>query len=318
MLSTTELPRWDDRWVLSRRSARPALDPWRPHAAIVEPERTRHRTVEDVATVFLTNRDCPFRCVMCDLWKYTTTTRVPDGSIPAQIEQALAELPPADHIKLYNAGNFFDAQAIPPGDLPRIAELVAGFRTVIIECHPLLVGPRCVEFAGRLQGQLQVAMGLETIHPEVLPRLNKRMTLADFARATRFLTAHGIEVRAFILLRPPLLDEDEGLEWAKRSVDWAFSIGVECCVIIPTRAGNGAMEELRSQGLFHPPTLASLERALAHGIAGKQGRVFADLWNIEQLFACPVCGPARAERLRRMNLEQVVGPPVACACGGSA
>jgi radical SAM enzyme (TIGR01210 family) len=255
---------------------------------------------------------------MCDLWKYTTPARVPDGAIPAQIEQALAGLPRADHIKLYNAGNFFDAQAIPPGDLPRIAELVAGFHTVIIECHPLLVGPGCVEFAERLHGGLQVAMGLETIHPEVLPRLNKRMTLADFERVTRFLTAHGIAVRAFILLRPPLLDEDEGLEWAKRSVEWAFSIGVECCVIIPTRTGNGAMEELQSLGLFHPPALASLERALAHGIELKQGRVFADLWNIELLFACRDCGPARAERLRWMNLEQVVGPPVACACGGSA
>jgi uncharacterized Fe-S cluster-containing MiaB family protein len=353
MHSTSE-PCWDDRWVLSRRSPRPALDPWRVHAAIVEPERTRHGTVEDVATVFLTNRECPFRCVMCDLWKYTTTERVPDGAIPAQIEQALAGMPRANHVKLYNAGNFFDAQAVPPGDLPRIVELVAGFRTVIIECHPLLVGRRCVEFAERLRktpspptplprgerggsgpspprregrgAELQVAMGLETIHPEVLPRLNKRMTLADFERATRFLTAHDIPVRAFILLRPPLLDEEEGLEWANRSVEWAFSIGVECCVIIPTRAGNGAMEELQSQGLFHPPTLASLERALAHGIALKTRhaerddycRVFVDLWNIEQLFTCPACGPARADRLRRMNLEQVVLPPVACACGGSA
>ncbi len=318
MHSMSELLRWDDTWVLSRRPPRPELDPWRPHAAVVEPERTRHGTVEDVATVFLTNRECPFRCVMCDLWKYTTVTRVPDGAISAQIEQALAGLPPADHVKLYNAGNFFDAQAIPPGDLPRVAELVAGFRTLIIECHPLLVGPRCLEFALRLQGELQVAMGLETIHPEVLPRLNKRMTLADFERATRFLTGHGIAVRAFVLLRPPLLGEDEGLEWANRSIEWAFSIGVECCVIIPTRAGNGAMEELQSLGLFHPPTLGSLERALADGIGLKRGRVFADLWNIAPLFRCPHCGPARTDRLRRMNLEQVVAAPVVCACGGSA
>ena len=25
----------------------------------------------DVATLFLTNRECPFRCLMCDLWKNT-------------------------------------------------------------------------------------------------------------------------------------------------------------------------------------------------------------------------------------------------------
>src|SRR5262249_28746650 len=171
--------------------------PHRAHAFFVAQERTRHGSIELVATVLLTNRECPFRCLMCDLWKNTTTTRVPAGAVPGQIEQALAALPAVQHVKLYNAGNFFDTQAIPPGDLPRIAELMAPFGSVIIECHPLLVGPRCLAFAERLRGELQVAMGLETVHPDVLPRLNKRMTLADFERAARFLTGHGIPVRAF-------------------------------------------------------------------------------------------------------------------------
>ncbi len=199
-------------------------------------------------------------------------------------------------MKLYNAGNFFDAQAIPPGDLPRIAELVAAFRTVLVECHPLLIGRRVLDFRDRLRGELQVAMGLETVHPEVLPRLNKRMTLDDFARAARFLTDHHIPVRAFLLLRPPLLDEAEGLEWARRSLDWAFAHGVECCTLIPTRAGNGAMEELQSRGLFHPPSLESLEEALAYGLSLGKGRVFADLWDVRG-------DPAALARLERMNHE---------------
>ena len=85
-------------------------------------------------------------------------------------------------------------------------------------------------------------MGLETIHPDVLPRLNKRMTLADFEAATRFLTHHDIGVRAFILLRPPFLSEAEGVHWAKESLRYAFDVGVECCAVIPTRAGNRTSE----------------------------------------------------------------------------
>ena len=107
-----------DSWIISQRGPKLAADPFRPHAFFVEPERTRDGRVEDVATVFLTNRECPFRCLMCDLWSYTTDQRVPDGAIAAQVRFALGQLPPARHIKLYNAGNFFDAQAIPPGDLP--------------------------------------------------------------------------------------------------------------------------------------------------------------------------------------------------------
>ena len=207
---------------------------------------------------------------------------------------------------------------MPPGDLPRIAELLAPFRTVIVECHPRLIGPRCLAFRDRLRPALRVAMGLETAHPEVLRRLNKGMTLDDFERAAGFLRRHGIGVRAFLLLRPPFLDEAEGVEWAKRSLRYAFDVGVECCVVIPTRDGNGAMERLRAEGLWAPPRLESLEEVLAYGVGLQRGRVFADLWDIEKLFHCPRCGPARARRLDAMNREQAVAPPVVCDCGGGA
>jgi radical SAM enzyme (TIGR01210 family) len=306
------------RWVASLRPLKNSVDPRRPHAFFVEPERSEDGAVEDTATLLLVNRECPFRCLMCDLWRNTADRRVPDGAIVAQVEYALARLPATPHIKLYNAGNFFDAQAVPPGDLPRIADLLATFRTTVVECHPRLIGPRCLEFRDQLRPALRVAMGLETAHPEVLRRLNKGMSLDDFERAAIYLRRHGVGVRAFLLLRPPYLDEAEGIEWAKRSLRYAFDVGVECCVVIPTRDGNGAMERLRAEGQWAPPRLESLEEALAYGIGLRCGRVFADLWDIEKLFLCPRCGPARTRRLDAMNREQAVAPPVVCDCGGSS
>ena len=102
--------------------------------------------VVPVSTLFLTNRECPWRCVMCDLWKNTLIDTVPPGAIPEQIEFALRELPPARQIKLYNSGSFFDAQAIPSEDYAAIAGLVKPFERVIVECHPALIGDRCVDF----------------------------------------------------------------------------------------------------------------------------------------------------------------------------
>lgn len=305
----------DDQWILKQRGARNPVDPTRPYASMVEPERTIDGRVEDVATIFITNRECPFRCLMCDLWRNTTTKPVPVGAVARQIEWALQQLLPARHIKLYNSGNFFDTRAIPPADWPRIAELVRQYRTVIVESHPHLVDHRCLEFAAMLGPRLQVAMGLETVDPEVLPRLNKRMTLADYERATEFLLAHGMDVRAFILLRTPFQSEEEGTAWAERSIDYAFSIGVECCTVIPTRAGNGAMDWLQAQGYFEPPALRSLEAAVEHGVAMNRGRVFADLWDIGKFLRCQQCGPKRAERLRQMNLSQEILPAVTCECG---
>jgi archaeosine synthase beta-subunit len=307
-----ETARDRDRWILSQRGGRNPVDPTRPYAFLVEPERTANGEVVPVATVFLTNRECPWRCLMCDLWRNTLMESVPPGTIPAQIEVAVASLPPARQIKLYNSGSFFDSRAIPPEDFPAIAGLVRPFECVIVECHPVLVGDPVLRFRDLLGGELEVAMGLETVHPEVLPRLNKRMTLDQFSRAADFLRQHEIALRVFILVKPPFLDEAQALEWARRSVDFAFDRGATIASLIPTRFGNGALEALAASGEFSPPRLATLESAMDYGLGLQRGRVFADLWDLEKFSNCAACLPARRARLERMNLSQQTEPRVIC------
>lgn len=300
------------RWILARRGPKNALDPLRPYAFLWEEEAGPQGEPISTATVFLTNRECPYRCLMCDLWQNTLDARVPSGAIAAQIRHALERLPPARQIKLYNAGSFFDTQAIPPEDYAEIAQSVHGFERVVVECHPSLLGDRCRQFRDLLSGRLEVAVGLETVHSDVLHRLNKRFTVADFQDSAAFLVAHNIALRVFLLLRPPFLTEAEGVIWAKRTLDTAFNSGAGTCCVIPTRAGNGAMETLAASGDYTPPTLPSLEAVQEYGLGLNRGRVFADLWDIERFYTCD-CSPARAARLAEMNRTQTVSPPVMCS-----
>ena len=307
----------------ARRGPKESLDPWTPYAFLAEDEVGPTGERVATATVFLTNRECPFSCLMCDLWQKTLDERVPVGAIPAQIRHALSHLgPDARQIKLYNAGSFFDPQAIPPDDYPEIARAVAGFERVIVECHPaFLADPaRCLRFRDLLAAgggaHLEVAVGLETVHEAALAFLNKGMTRDEFARTAAFLRAAGISLRVFLLVRPPLLSEAEGVVWAKRSLDFAFDAGASVCALIPTRAGNGAMEQIGAAGRWNAPSLAAVEAAQRYGLSLRRGRVLSDLWDVERFYTCAVCSPERARALAAMNQSQRPTPPRVCdRCG---
>lgn len=312
-----------DRYVVERRGRRDAHDPFQHQGCLVEQEPAADGTLVDVATLFLTGRECPWRCLMCDLWRYTIEGDTPAGAIPAQINHAvdvLRQRPvfPA-HIKLYNAGSFFDPRAVPPADYARIADALAPFSHVIVESHPSLIGARVDAFRQLLPAAaLQVAMGLETAHPDALERLNKRMTVDDFRRAAAALTGRGIGVRVFLLVHPPFIAAHEQDTWLARSVDVAFDSGADIVSLIPTRTGNGALEALGASTAFREPDVRDLERALAAAVSRGRGRVFADLWDIARFTHCPACATARHQRLAHMNLTQRVAPPVSCdRCGGT-
>lgn len=307
-----------NRWILKQRQnvPRAALNAFAPHAFWVEDERAENGEIVPVAALLLTNSECPWKCLMCDLWRHTLTESVPRGAIPAQITLALKQLPAARQIKLYNSGSFFDPHAIPPEDYPLIAACLAGFECVIVECHPKLIGDACWRFRDLLSAHnvaLEVAIGLETVHPEVSERLNKRATPADFAGAAQKLRENGVALRAFALIKPPFMDENEALFWAARSTDFAFDCGASVVALIPTRRGNGALEALEARGEWAPPRLQTLEAATDYGVALQRGRVFADLWDLEQFSTCAHCFEARRVRLQTMNFEQQVLPPVTCS-----
>ena len=306
-------------WIIAQRPARsPVTDLDKPHGVFLEEERLASGAVVSSGVILLVNKECPWRCLMCDLWKEMSAEKVPLGAIPQQIAFALerwAEQGPLPRqVKLYNSGSFFDPQAIPLEDYAAIAGQLAFAKNVVVESHPALIGERTLRLRDQLEGSLEVAMGLETAKPDVLEKLNKKFDLSLFAEAAQFLKREGIALRVFVLVRPPFMSEAEGVEWAVKSAEFAFSCGATAVSLIPTRAGNGAMEKLQTTGEFAPPSLKSLEEALSAGIALGRGRVFADTWGLETFSQCPRCFPARVARLREMNLTQKVFSQVPCDC----
>ncbi|MEM1246121.1 MAG: radical SAM protein [Acidobacteriota bacterium] len=311
-----------DRRIRSlRRPREESLDFWQPQDVVVERERrltSSGSRLETSATVFLTGAECGFTCVFCDLWQYTRTERTPVGAIPAQIESALEQLSGRsfDRLKLYNASNFFDARAVPVVDDAAILDVLEGCADVTVECHPRLVGERCYRFAEALHGRLEVALGVETVHPEAHAQLNKGCSLDQTWSAARALRDRGIAWRAFVLLGAPFLGAHEQVDWLRRSVDRVADEGAACVSLVPLRLGNGELERLASRGELHPLNSDAMEKAFEELVEDDRLVVQLDPWDLEQHLSCAPCRSGRIERIERMNRTGRRQPAVVCAdCG---
>ena len=306
-----------DQRIRALRPPKPAVDPWRAHGSLVETERRPDGTLERALTIFLAGAECSFTCSFCDLWRWTTDRPTPAGALPKQIAAVLdaADRPMPQRLKLYNASNFFDRRAVPAEDVPAIAALARPFAGVTVESHANTVGNATLEVAQLIPGRLEVAVGLETVHPEAMRHLNKRLSLSRFDKAARFLADNGIGLRVFVLLGAPYVPPDQSVEWTVRAAAYAAQRGAAMVSIIPTRAGNGEMERLQSEGHFTPPTLQQLESALDRCLGSATAVFTADLWDVEGLPACADCRDERVARLKRLNVSGVAEPRIDCpAC----
>ena len=311
------LPSWNSKKIVSLRPTFSRPTPGvEPMSVLREQEAADPQGgVADVLTVFLLGSECTFRCLMCDLWKYTHLERTASGAIAQQVVAALCDtaggLPAGDSseggvanrekslaanwIKLYNASNFFAPVNVPVADLPQIAAAVANFERVIVENHPRMLVDAISTFRSELSGRLEIAMGLETVHAATLERLNKQMTADDFRRACDWLRDRDVDVRAFVLLRPPGMSAEEGVDWCLRSADFARAAGARHISIIPLRGGNGALEKLAEQQQFAPPSATDVALVMQQLLGWNDVVVTADMWDWERL---PASDETQRQQLR--------------------
>jgi archaeosine synthase beta-subunit len=322
-----------DGRIRSLRPPKAHVDPYAAHGSLLEDERRPGGKIEQALTVFLTGAECPFTCSFCDLWQWTLDGPTPPGALTRQLESVLEARDgqsregqaardqtsrgrAPDRLKLYNASNFFDKRAVPSEDLLGIARLASPFAAITVESHANTIGAKTLEFARQISGRLEVAVGLETIHPTAAAHLNKRLDLTRFDSATRFLSDNDIDLRVFVLLGAPYVPVDETVAWTVRTVEYAVGRGASLVSIIPVRGGNGELERLQGLGHFTPPTLLQLEESLDLSLQFTRAVVTADLWDVDRLPACEHCRAGRVERLQRVNLSGRAESRVSCgACG---
>jgi archaeosine synthase beta-subunit len=211
-------------------------------------------------TVVLTTKGCSWArrdgCTMCG-YISDSNPDVQASDIQKQFHGVLAQYGKTyEIVKIFTSGSFLDQSEVPIDVRDAILADLRDTPKVIVESRPEFVTPEICNDISRINEHVEVAIGLETSNDCIRDNnINKGFSFRDFIRASEAAHANGFTVKAYLLLKPPLLTEREALEDALQSVrdatPHADTISLNLCNV---QKGT-LVERLWKKGLYRPPWL---------------------------------------------------------------
>lgn len=255
-------------------------------------------------------------CTMCG-YVYDCASEPPTlEDYEAQLTKAMkkAEKFPEYMVKIFTSGSFLDEQEVPREARDAILKTLAndpGVIKVLVETRPNFVTEENIQDCLRIleNKPFELAFGLETSSDKIRKdSINKGFTFRDFVRAAEIARRHGVTVKAYLLLKPPFLSENQALKDIIRSIDdaapYADTISINLCNV---QKGT-LVEALWEKGQYRPPWLWSIVEILkkakaAHpelplmsdpvGAGSKRGP-----------HNCKICSSEVADSIRAFSLTQ--------------
>lgn len=223
----------------------------------------------EAGVIILPTRGCGWGlqagCTMCG-YVYDAAA-LEDGELLRQMDAALMSLRGVRYLKLFNSGSFFDPAEVPQGLMEGILQRVRGLglERLQVESRPEFITPEAIGGAMDLLGtELEIGIGLETASDKIRAHcINKGFSLADFRKALGVCKDAEALVKAYLLIKPPFLTEEEAIRDAVSSGIAAWEMGVDRLSYNPVNVQRWTLvEHLWRRGEYRPPWLWSVLEVL--------------------------------------------------------
>ncbi|MFX0055597.1 MAG: archaeosine biosynthesis radical SAM protein RaSEA [Candidatus Hermodarchaeota archaeon] len=216
-------------------------------------------------------------CTMCSYLLDGTSKTVSAENLVKQFQDAmksLGGLRSPISIKVYTSGSFLDPDEVPLEARSEILKTIAEderVRQVVLESRPEYVTEEATGFVRGIldDREIEMGMGLESVDDGVRYLcINKGFSLDDFETAVKTAAVHDIGTRAYVLIKPPFLTENDALLDSTRTIIDAVKIGATTVSVNPVNVQKYTLvERMWARGAYRPPWLWTVTEAL------KQSRV---------------------------------------------
>lgn len=205
-------------------------------------------------------------CTMCG-YAYSSSSNT-QREIIVQFKDAIERLEDIEYLKIFNSGSFFDKREISENTATKIFEKINGvtkISNVQVESRPEFIDSTTLEKASKtLSAKLEVGIGLETSSDYIRENcINKNFTFDDFKKSVEICKKQGVDVKVYLLLKPPFLTEREAIDDTIKSAIDAYKLGVSRISINPVNVQRYTLvEHLWQRGEYRAPWLWSLLEVL--------------------------------------------------------
>ncbi len=262
-------------------------------------------------------------CSMCGYSKDTLGRSATPAELSEQLRRALARYRDEPYVKVYTSGSFLDDREVDPESRRAIVGAFSGrARRFLLETLPEFAQAETLRpLRAAFAGELEVALGLESTDPWVLARaVGKGAAPDEYLAAGDRVRSLGGRAKAYLLLKPPYLTEEESVRDVVRSVA-AAAPHFDALSVNPVHIQNGTVvERLYHRGRYRPPWLWSVVEALRRGAEARGTSRLVSFPTAGGLprgpHNCGECDRAVLAALEEASLAQEFGPLAAldCAC----
>ncbi|MFW9927847.1 MAG: archaeosine biosynthesis radical SAM protein RaSEA [Candidatus Thorarchaeota archaeon] len=212
----------------------------------------------------------------CSMCGYPNDSTLDPETDPAKYfiqewDKHLEELSEIKAVKIFNSGSFLDPKEVPFQSQKTIFEKIStldNIEEVIIESRPEYINlhkKELKELTDILQNRsLWIGVGLETSNDYINQSfINKGFNFEQFLRCVKNATGCRVNVKSYVLLKPPFLTEKEAIEDAVQTIHDSIKAGCKIISLNPvTVHGDTLVDKLYKKRQFSPPWLWSVLEVL--------------------------------------------------------
>ncbi len=213
--------------------------------------------------VILKTRGCSWAthsgCTMCGYFK-DSNPFITEKDIEEQITYAFAHYQGEKIVKIFNSGSFLDEREVPSEMQKKILKkFFEKAEKVSIETRPEFVSG-IKKIKGIMDKKtMEISLGLESANDTILNySINKGFTFADWEKAAQKVLDAGMQLKTYLLIKPPFLTEREAIEDALLSVKKISHLAHTISFNPVAIHGYTLVEYLWKRNLYRPPWLWSI------------------------------------------------------------